>query len=281
MYPYNDYIVLWDSVPLKGTISRGKMQTLNRAIQILDCYTLDRYELGVREIARLTGLSTSVCGRLMAALKDEGILNQNEVSKTYSIGPKPLRWAEIYSTNLDIRNVALPIINELLVKTQETVSLYILDGSERLCIERMESAQNVRIVARIGRRLPLYAGSAGKVLLAFLPFHRQEEIIKATNFTPFTDSTITNPDQLRQELRKIRQQGFAFSDGEWVADAAGIAAPIFDHKNDVIAALTVSGPSSRFSPTSIQTYKEAILRGAEKISFELGYVGNIYFQQKH
>ncbi|MAT44734.1 MAG: IclR family transcriptional regulator [Anaerolineaceae bacterium] len=257
------------------------MQTLNRAIQILDCYTLDRYELGVREIARLTGLSTSVCGRLMAALKDEGILNQNEVSKTYSIGPKPLRWAEIYSTNLDIRNVALPIINELLVKTQETVSLYILDGSERLCIERMESAQNVRIVARIGRRLPLYAGSAGKVLLAFLPFHRQEEIIKATNFTPFTDSTITNPDQLRQELRKIRQQGFAFSDGEWVADAAGIAAPIFDHKNDVIAALTVSGPSSRFSPTSIQTYKEAILRGAEKISFELGYVGNIYFQQKH
>jgi DNA-binding IclR family transcriptional regulator len=257
------------------------MQTLNRAIQILDCYTLDRYELGVREIARLTGLSTSVCGRLMAALKEEGILNQNEVSKTYSIGPKPLRWAEIYSTNLDIRNVALPVINELLVKTQETVSLYILDGSERLCIERMESAQNVRIVARIGIWLPLYAGSAGKVLLAFLPFHRQEEIIKATNFTPFTDSTITNPDLLRQELRKIRQQGFAFSDGEWVADAAGIAAPIFDHKNDVIAALTVSGPSSRFSPTSIQTYKEAILRGAEKISFELGYVGNIYFQQKH
>ncbi len=281
MYPYNDYIVLWDTIPLIGTTFRGKMQTLDRAVQILDCYTLDRYELGVREIARLTGLSTSVCGRLMAALKDQGILNQNEVSKTYSIGPKPLRWAEIYSTNLDIRNVSLPVINELLLETQETISLYILDGCERLCIERMESAQNVRIVARIGRRLPLYAGSAGKVLLAFLPFHRQEEIINATTFTPFTASTILDPVLLRQELRKIRQQGYAFSDGEWVADAAGIAAPIFDHKSDVIAALTVSGPSARFSPETIQRYKKAILQGAEKISFDLGYVGNIYFQQQH
>jgi DNA-binding IclR family transcriptional regulator len=257
------------------------MQTLTRVIQILDCFTLDRYELGVREVARITGLSSSVCGRMMTALKNEGILLQNDISKMYSIGPKTLRWAEIYSTNLDIRNVALPVINELLLKTQETISLYILDGSERLCIERMESAQNVRIVARIGRRLPLYAGSAGKVLLAFLPFHRQEEIIKSMDFKPYTARTIQNPQILRQELRKIRQQGYAFSDGEWVADAAGIAAPIFDQKNDVIAALTVSGPSSRFSPQAIHSYKEIILQGAEKISSDLGYVGNIYLQQQH
>ncbi len=257
------------------------MQTLNRMMQILDCYTLDRNELGVREVSRMTGLPTSVCGRLMSALKDHGVLNQNDLSKSYSIGPRTLRWAEIYSTNLDIRNVALPVINQLLVKTQETVSLYILDGSERLCIERMESAQNVRIVARIGRRLPLYAGSAGKVLLAFLPFHKQEEIIQHTDFTPYTPNTITDPARLREELRKIRQVGTAFSDGEWVVDAAGIAAPIFDHKNDVVAALTISGPSNRFTPELIKRYQTAILDGAEKISFDLGYVGNMYFQHKH
>lgn len=257
------------------------MQTLNRVIQILDCYTLDRHELGVREVARITGLSSSVCGRLMASLKEHGILNQNEVSKSYSIGPKTLRWAEIYSTNLDIRNVALPVINELLVKTQETISLYILDGNERLCIERMESAQNVRIVARIGRRLPLYAGSAGKVLLAYSPYHRQEEIIQSTDFKPYTVNTITDANKLREELRKIRKDGFAFSDGEWVVDAAGIAAPIFNHKNDVVAALTISGPSTRFTPQSIRMYKEAVLAGAERISFDLGYIGNIYFHQQH
>ena len=153
-----------------------KVQTIERLIQIMDCFTIDQNELGVREVARLTGLSPSVCGRLMMALRNQGLLCQNHETRVYSVGPKSLRWSEVYTTNLDIRNVALPEINELLLETKETISLYILDGDERLCVERMESAQNVRIVARIGRRLPLYAGSAGKLLLAYLPEKRQEEI---------------------------------------------------------------------------------------------------------
>lgn len=257
-----------------------RIQTLDRAIQILDCFSLDEFELGVREISRMTGLSASVCGRLMSAMKEQGILNQNPANKLYSIGPKTLRWSEIYSANLDIRNVALPVINELLVDTKETISLYILDNDERLCVERMESAQNVRIVARIGRRLPLYAGSAGKVLLAFLPYHRQEEIIQKTKLVPFTETTIVDPDKLRDELRHIRKQGYAFSVGEWVADAAGIAAPIFDHKGDVIAAITVSGPANRFSPKVVEKHVVKILQAAERISRDLGYIGNSYLDHK-
>jgi DNA-binding IclR family transcriptional regulator len=259
-------------------MSIEKIQTLERAIKILDCYTIDQYELGVREVARMTGLSSSVCGRLMGALKGLGILVQNASTKGYSIGPKPLRWAEIYSANLDIRNVAFSVINELLLQTQETISLYILDDDERLCVERMESAQNVRIVARIGRRLPLYAGSAGKVLLAYLPTHRQEEIIRKTEFKPYTESTIIEAEKLRKELKLIRAQGYAFSNGEWVADAAGIAAPIFDHKGDIIAALTVSGPSNRFSPETIRKHVGSIIRSAERISRDMGYIGNAYTQ---
>ena len=255
-----------------------KVKTLERAIKILDCYTIDQFELGVREVSRMTGLSSSVCGRLMGALMSLGILVQNKTTKGYAIGPKPLLWAEIYSTNLDIRNVALPILSELLLKTQETISLYILDGDERLCVERMESAQNVRIVARIGRRLPLYAGSAGKVLLAFLPLHRQEEFFKKTVFKPFTDRTIIDKDKLHEEIILIRKQGYAFSDGEWVADAAGIAAPIFDHKSDIIAALTVSGPSNRFTPEMIKKHLGSILRSVERISIDMGYIGNLYTQ---
>lgn len=232
----------------------------------------------MREVARLTGLSASVCSRLMAAMKDAGLLTQNPTTRAYAMGPRALRWAEIYSANLDIRNVALPVINELLLETQETISLYILDNDERLCVERMESAQNVRIVARIGRRLPLYAGSGGKVLLAYLPQHRQEEIIRKTDFKPFTSSTIIDPEQLRKELRQIRMQGYAFSNGEWVADAAGVAAPIFDHKGDVIAALTISGPGTRFTPEIIRRHVAAILQAVERISRDLGYIGNAYNQ---
>jgi IclR family KDG regulon transcriptional repressor len=258
-----------------------KIQTIDRLILIMDCFTIDQNELGVREVARLTGLSPSVCGRLMIALKDQGLLLQHHPSRAYSVGPKSLRWAEVYTTNLDIRNVALPVINELLLETKETISLYILDGNERLCVERMESAQNVRIVARIGRRLPLYAGSAGKLLLAFLPEKRQDEILSNTNFQPFTDKTITDIKKLRAELIIIRKQGYSFSNGEWVEDAAGIAAPIFDIKGDILAALTVSGPSFRFTQEKIKLHKHSVLKAVENISRDLGYLGTAYSYQNH
>ena len=255
-----------------------KVQTIDRLIQIMDCFTIDQNDLGVREVARLTGLSPSACGRFMMALKNQGLLLQNHESRTYSVGPKSLRWAEVYTTNLDIRNVALPVIHELLLETKETISLYILDGDERLCVERMESAQNVRIVARIGRRLPLYAGSAGKLLLAFLPEKRQEEILTRTNFQPFTNKTITDIKILQEELKTIRKQGYAFSDGEWVEDAAGIAAPIFDMKSDILAALTISGPSFRFTSEKIKLHKNSILKAADRISRDLGYIGTQIYQ---
>ena len=258
-----------------------KVQTIDRLIQIMDCFTIDQNELGVREVARLTALSPSVCGRLMMAAKYQGLLLQNPESRSYSVGPKSLRWAEVYTTNLDIRNVALPVINELLLETKETISLYILDGDDRLCVERMESAQNVRIVARIGRRLPLYAGSAGKLLLAYLPEKRQNEILSRTDFQPLTSKTITDAKILKEELKKIRTQGYALSDGEWVEDAAGIAAPIFDVRGDILAALTVSGPSSRFTNEKIKFHKDYLLNAAEQISRDLGYVGSAYFYQSH
>ncbi len=217
----------------------------------------------------------------MRGLMMHGMLIQNRTTKEYSIGPKPLIWSEIYSSNLDIRNAALPIINELLLETQETISLYILDGDQRLCVERIESAQNVRIVARIGRRIPLYAGSAGKVLLAFLPIHRQEEIINSTDLIPFTEQTILDKEKLRGEIKKIRLQGFAFSDGEWVADAAGVAAPIFDQRSDIIAALTVSGPSNRFKPDLVERHVSRVLESAERISSIMGYIGPLYHQFQH
>ncbi|MBE0697373.1 MAG: helix-turn-helix domain-containing protein, partial [Anaerolineaceae bacterium] len=137
-----------------------QIQTLSRAIAVMDCFTQERAELGVREIARLVNLSSSAAGRLLAALKDLGILSQNPDTRAYSMGVRVLSWANVYNTTLDLRIKAMPAIKDLHESTLETISLYILEGNERVCIERLESPQGVRIVQRIGRRLPLYAGSA-------------------------------------------------------------------------------------------------------------------------
>jgi IclR family transcriptional regulator, KDG regulon repressor len=246
---------------------------LNRSIAILDCFNQDRPEIGVREAARLVNLSSSATGRLMGSLRNLGILSQNPESKAYSLGPRVLTWAGVYTATLDLRKRALPFLEELYVSTNETISLYIIQGNDRICVERLESAQTVRIVARIGRRLPLYAGSAGKVLLAFLSIARLREILTSLKLEPLTPNTITDRARLETELVKIRKLGFAVSHGEWLADASGIAAPIFDQFNEPVGAISISGPTQRFTPRVIEQFTPPLIHAAVEISRDMGYRG--------
>lgn len=247
-----------------------QMQTLNRAIAVLDCFSQEQAELGVREIARMVNLSSSAAGRLLAALKELGVLSQNPDTRAYSMGPRVLSWAGIYNSTMDIRNRTIRAIEGLHESTRETVSLYILEGDERVCIERLESPQGVRIVARLGRRLPLYAGSGGKAMLAFLPPERQEKILFSSPLVPLTNKTITNPTDMLREIEIVRERGFAISFGEWIEDAAGVAAPIFNQQGEVIAALSISGPIQRFGPENVEKYSIEVKRVAEQISVSLG-----------
>jgi IclR family KDG regulon transcriptional repressor len=255
-------------------MNTDKAQTLHRVIAIMDCFTLEHPALGVREVARMVHLSSSTTGRLMASLKNLGILSQNSQTHAYSLGSRVLTWAGVYSTTLDVRITALSAIEELHRATRETISLYILEGSERVCVERMESPENVRIIARLGRRLPLYAGSAGKVFLAFLPAQRREEILASAPLVALTSNTITDLPTLHHELDCIRQQGYAVSQGEWTQDASGVAAPVFDQSGGIVAALTISGPSQRFTAAAIAQYIPEVTRVAGAISHNLGYRGS-------
>lgn len=248
-----------------------KSQSLSRVVKILDCFSPERGELGVREVARLIKLSTSATGRLMMALRELGILNQNQATKVYSMGSRPLVWAGVYLASLDVRSIALPHMENLHRATEETISLYVLDGEERICVERLESTQNVRIVARIGRRLPLYAGSAGKTFLAYLSESRREAILSTIDLAPFTVNTIISREQLRMEIQTIRSQCYATSHGEWMADASGVAAPVFGQSGEILAVITISGPSQRFDDQAIESCKQELLQAAGQISSALGY----------
>ena len=257
-------------------MSENKIQMLDRMVAIMDSFTLDQTVQGVRDVARKTELSSSTAGRIMAYLKDLGILNQDPDTLAYMMGPRPLAWAEIYTATSDIRTIALPIMVRLQDQTRETISLYVLEGDERVCVERLESPETVRIVARVGRRIPLYAGSAGKVFLAFLPEAKQEELLKKMKLVPMTEKTITDLDELKENLKKIKRLGYAFSNGEWVLDAAGVAGPVFDQHSQIVAALTISGPAQRFtSEKTLEEMAALVKSGAAEISAELGYYPSI------
>lgn len=253
-----------------------KSKSLQRIVAILDCFTNEQPEMGVREIARKIGFSTSTTGRLLQAMKEINLLQQNPDNQAYSLGGKVLAWAGVYSSSLDVRNAALPAIQELHRVTRETISLYVLEGNERVCVERLESDQNVRIVARLGRRVPLYAGSAGKVFLAFLSPAERDAILQSDPPKAITPSTIVDRQKLLEELKEIRQKGYAVSFGEWVAEASGVAAPIFDSRGEIAAAMTISGPGQRFTRDVVEHYVTDVTRVAAEISRELGFKGRFF-----
>lgn len=257
---------LFDHVTDKGVLSH--------ICDILDCFTPENPALGVRELSRLTNLSSSTVGRLVISMKAQGILQQNPETKQYSLGIRLLTWSGVYLAAMDIRSVSMPVMTDLQQLTRETISLYILDGTDRVCVERLESPQNVRIVARLGLRLPLHAGSAGKAILAFLPEEKREFIIDSVPLQPFTRHTILDPQVLRQELEETRQRGYAFSHGEWTEDASGVAAPVYGADRIVQGALTISGPTQRFTPAVIKKYGQEAMAAAQSISRLLGFAGN-------
>lgn len=245
--------------------------TLSHAIQLMDCFTKEEPYLGVREAARIAGFSSSTTGRIMSSLRDLGLLVQDSETRQYTLAGKVLAWAEVYSATVDVRRVAQPFIFDLQRLTGETISLYILEGAERVCVERLESEKNVRVVARVGRYLPLHAGSAGKLFLAYLPDEKRETILENEVRELFTPHTITDADELRRQAMLIRQAGYSISHGEWTIDASGVAAPIFDQRGQIIAALTVSGPSQRFFPENLERFTNACTRTASQISRLLGF----------
>ena len=249
----------------------SKIQTLERMVSILDCFSLDKPALGVREVARKTTLSPSTTGRIMAYMREMGILNQDPETHLYMMGSKVLAWAGIYMVTSDVRTIALPVMVRLQEQTRETISLYILEGNERVCVERLESPETVRIVARVGRRIPLYAGSAGKVFLAFMPENRRDLILGDIELIPMTEQTITDMNTLRDNLDQIRERGYAVSRGEWIIDASGTAAPIFDQRGLITAAISISGPGQRFTDEKIKEMADLLVKETAQISFELGY----------
>ena len=247
---------------------------LAHVCSILDCFTPEKAEMGVRELARMADMSPSTTGRLLQSMRERGILRQDPETKTYSLGIRLLNWTGVYLSALDIRAIAMPVMADLQASTLETISLYVLDGTDRVCVERLESPQRVRIVARLGLRLPLYAGSAGKVILAYLSTEQTEQILTTVPLLPFTRHTITDAAKLREELAIIQARGYAFSHGEWIEDASGVAAPIFGHDNQVAGALTISGPSQRFDKEVIERYGQQLIPAGREISRAMGSTSN-------
>jgi DNA-binding IclR family transcriptional regulator len=251
-------------------LSTTEIQSLERAFAILDCFQDSQPELGVREIARQLDLHPSTVGRILTTLNSLGVLNQDKDTRRYSIGPKVLKWCAVFSRNVDLQAEARPYMQELQRITEETISLDIPNGDTRICIERLESPQSLRWVKQLGEIMPFYASASGRILLSFMSPEKKNEILKDMKFEQLTPYTTTDPDLFNAELELTKSRGYAVSESERVEGVSCVAAPIFGVKGEILGALTISGPSTRFPEEKIKDHAELLIKTTNRISQALG-----------
>jgi IclR family acetate operon transcriptional repressor len=230
-----------------GTLVSGRVQSIDRAVAILRCFDSRHPELGITEVAKKTGLSTSTTHRFLVAMAANRLVRQT-ADKRYGLGPLLIQLARNGAIPTTFRDVATPFMTALRDEVDETVGLHeLLLTGERAVVDQAESRQELRRhYTDIGVPVPLYYGSPGKVILSMLPWERQEWWLSHP-IKPLTPATVTDPGELRAELSLIRRRGWAESNAERTIGIRAIAAPIFDHTGAVIGAFGLSVPAMRIN----------------------------------
>ena len=249
------------------------LRSVERAIAVLKAFSEEEPELGVTELSRRLKLPKSTVYRLLASLQQEGVVDQDPETDKYRLGIELVRLAGLVLTQVDVRQVARPHLRSLAEVSEETVNLSVLTGGGKVInIDGISSPRMVRNVGWIGREMLPHCISSGKALLAYLSPQRLERIL-AKGLPRFTENTITDPILLQEELKRVRQQGYAVAQEELEIGLSAVAAPIWNHEGVVVAAVSVSGPSFRLSSEKIPKLAELTKRAANEISHQLGYVG--------
>ncbi|MBP1777398.1 MAG: IclR family transcriptional regulator [candidate division NC10 bacterium] len=251
----------------------GGVQSVVRALTLLEALADQHGDIGIAELSRRVGLHVSTAHRILGTLVSRGYARQSPESGRYALGAKTFHIAESYLGQMDLRRLVRPVLERLSRETGETANLVILDGRDALYLDKVESPRSLRIFSRIGRRAPLYCTAVGKVLLADLPMDEVNSLLGGGALDALTHATVTSRNQLREELRKVQEQGFALDIEECEDGASCIAVPVRNSRGETVAAIGISGPSSRMNAQRIAELVPAVMRSGSEASEQLGFHG--------
>lgn len=246
--------------------------SIEKAIDILFCFDAEQPQLRLTDISTRLGLHKSTAYRLLSLLKKKGLVVSCPNSQLYSLGPSLVELAWVVLRQQDLRSICHPYLKRLRQATNETVNLNTRLGDQRVCIEELESEQNIKYSQTVGLTAPLHIGAPSKALLAFLPQAELNTLLAELPLTAITPSTLTDPERLRTELLVVRMRGFAISIGERTPGASAVAAPIWDRSGRPIAAVSVLGPVQRLTYEKLQELGPLVRQVAQEMSAALGYV---------
>lgn len=235
--------------------------TVVRAISIINYLNEVSGPKGVGEISKDLGLSTTIVHRLLTTLKNDGMVFQDPRSKLYSLGTVFLDYANKILTEVPIAPVVEPWLMSLRNETEETVGFYMPTGQMRICVLEYESQQEIRRSVGTGKRLPIHVGASGRAILAFQSAELQERVLSTR---PAEERS-----RIEQLLEETRAQGYATNEEEITTNVAAVSAPVFDSKQRVIGAISISGPLFRWNRKTMEPYIESLLAATKEITFSL------------
>ena len=246
------------------------LSSVKNALRILRCFTMDEPEKKVSELSTILGLNKSTVSRTMSTLASEGFVYKDAETKKYRLGLSILSLSGIVNGTIDVYHESQPILNRLVDITSESVNISILDNLDVIYLNKIECNHPDKSLTPIGKRNPSYCTSSGKLLLAYSNKDVVESIFQK-GLQKFTKNTVTDPERLLSDLEEIKANGYAYCVEEFQDSVSAIAAPVYDYKGKVIAAVAVVGPKQRIQQHKVQGIAKNTIHAALEISERLGY----------
>ncbi|MDR2487646.1 MAG: IclR family transcriptional regulator [Clostridiales Family XIII bacterium] len=253
--------------------SGGGIKVVIKAAAIIDLLADSEHALSLTEIATQLGIARSTLHGILATLVSVGYLTKETDTGNYRLGLHLFEIGNKISRKLDERKIAKPYMEQLSERTGETVHLAVLEDGEVLYINKQESNSSIRIITESGIKLPAHCTGVGKALLSGLCDERIKEIAKKKGLAKYTETTITGISRLLKDIERIRAQGFAADDQEFMVGLRCVAIPIRNIGGEVVCAISISGPVSRMSGELFEMKKRHLMKAARSISKKLGYGG--------
>jgi DNA-binding IclR family transcriptional regulator len=247
------------------------IRAVERALDVLQCFTSQTPELTMSQISERIGINKSTVHRLLLTLERNRFVERDLSTGMYRPGLRLLQIASLAMEQNNLRRIALPFMQSLCSECRENVNLALLDGEDVIYVNVIEGLQRVKLAAVPGQRLPAFSTASGKAILAFLPEDRVRHILER-GMPHYTATTVSSSEQFFEDAVRIRERGFAISEQEFEEGINAIAAPICDQP---IASISIAGPAYRLTRERMLEMGPRLLATARDIVQEVEKAGNI------
>lgn len=247
------------------------LSSVRNAARLLKVFLSREGSIGVSELARRLDLAKSTVHRLLTTLAAEGLIEQDPASGGYRLGIVVFELGEAVRVHLDLHAAAGPVLVSLRAQTGESSQVGVLDGTEVVYVDRLESSQSLRLFTETGRRVPVHCTSSGKVLLAHLPPADRDALLERLPLRALTPHSLTDPDVLRAECEKVLRRGWAEAVNEREVGVASVAAPVRDADGRVVASISIGAPVLRLGAARRRELGAVVAEAGEAVSRRLGW----------